>query len=134
MANQFRCAYATDEYQATIAFYRDGLRLEIVESWDRSDTDKGTLFKVASGIIEVVLLSSDESHGEWESHRPQGFTIVIETDDVDALYERLLSREINITEGLKNQKWGHRSFRVSDPNGVSLYFYCEIEVINNGQD
>ena len=51
MANQFRGAYATDEYQATIAFYRDGLRLEIVESWDRSDTDKGTLFKAASGII-----------------------------------------------------------------------------------
>ena len=134
MANQFRCAYATDEYQATIAFYRDRLRLEIVESWDRSDTDKGTLFKAASGVIEVVLRSSDESHGEWENHHPQGFTIVTETDDVDKLYERLSGREINIIEGLKDQQWEHRSFRVSDPNGVSLYFYCEIEVINNGQD
>jgi uncharacterized glyoxalase superfamily protein PhnB len=123
MANQFRCAYATDKYTATVEFYRDGLCLAIVESWDRSDTDKGTLFKAASGIIEVVLRSSDENHGEWESHRPQGFTIVIETDDVDDLYERLSGREINIIEGLKNQKWGHRSFRVSDPNGVSLYFY-----------
>jgi uncharacterized glyoxalase superfamily protein PhnB len=126
MTNQFRCAYATDRYETTIEFYRDGLGLEIEESWDRSDSDKGTLFKVASGIIEVVKRSTDKSHGEWESHRPQGFTIVIETDDVDALYERLLSRAINITEGLKHQKWGHRSFRVSDPNGVSLYFYSEI--------
>ena len=104
MANQFRCAYATDEYQATIAFYRDGLRLEIVESWDRSDTDKGTLFKAASGLIEVVKRSADQSHGEWESHRPQGFTIVIETDNVDDRYERLAGRKINITEGLKDQK------------------------------
>ena len=134
MANQFRCAYATDKYEATVEFYREGLGLEIEESWDRSDTDKGTLFKAASGVIEVVLRSSDESHGEWENHRPQGFTIVIEADDVDELYERLSGREINIIEGLKDQKWGHRSFRVSDPNGVSLYFYSEIEVINNGQD
>ena len=126
MANQFRCAYATDKYEATVEFYRDGLGLEIDESWDRSDTDKGTLFKAASGIIEVVKRSTVKSHGEWESHRPQGFTIVIETDNVDDLYERLAGREINITEGLKDQKWGHRSFRVSDPNGVSLYFYSEI--------
>ena len=134
MANQFRCAYATDKYKETAEFYREGLGLEIEESWDRSEIDKGTLFKAESGIIEVVLRSSDESHGEWENHRPQGFTIVIETDDVDELYESLSGRKINITEGLKDQKWGHRSLRVSDPNGVSLYFYSEIEVINNGQD
>jgi len=126
MAYQFRCAYATDEYEATVKFYGEGLGLEIEESWDRSDTDKGTLFKAASGLIEVVKRSADQSHGEWESHRPQGFTIVIETDNVDDRYERLAGRKINITEGLKDQKWGHRSFRVSDPNGVSLYFYSEI--------
>ena len=126
MANQFRCAYATDKYEATVEFYRDGLGLQIDESWDRSDTDKGTLFKAASGVIEVVNRSADKSHGEWESHRPQGFTIVIEADNVDELYKSLAGRKLNIAEGLTNQKWGHRSFRVSDPNSVSLYFYSEI--------
>jgi len=126
MAKQFRCAYATDKYEATAEFYRDGLGLEIVESWDRSTSDKGTLFKAESGIIEVVKRSTDESHGEWENHQPQGFTIVIETDDVDQLYKEISERGLNITDGLTNQKWGHRSFRVSDPNGVSLYFFSEI--------
>jgi uncharacterized glyoxalase superfamily protein PhnB len=134
MADHFRCAYATDRYEATVEFYRDGLGLEIEESWDRSDTDKGTLFKAATGIIEVVKRSPDEDHGEWANHRPQGFTIVIETDDVVELYEQLALRGLNITEGLKNQKWGHRSFRVSDPNGVSLYFFSEIETKDNDQD
>jgi uncharacterized glyoxalase superfamily protein PhnB len=134
MANQFRCAYATDKYEATVKFYRDGLGLEVDESWDRSDTDKGTLFKAASGIIEVVKRSADESHGEWENHRPQGFTIVIETVDVDELYETLSGRGLNITEGLRNQKWGHRSFRLADPNGVSLYFFSEIETKDNDHD
>lgn len=126
MAGQFRCAYATDRYEETVAFYCDGLAFEIVESWDRSDDDKGTLFKAASGIIEVVLRTNDKSHGEWESDRPQGFTIVIETENVDGLFEQVSNRGMTITEGLRDQKWGHRSFRLSDPNGVSLYFYSEI--------
>jgi uncharacterized glyoxalase superfamily protein PhnB len=126
MAGQFRCAYATDKYEQTVEFYRNGLAFEIAESWERSDDDKGTLFKAASGIIEVVLRSSDERHGEWENHRPEGFTIVIESGNVVGLYDEISMRGVSIIEGLKNQKWGHRSFRVSDPNGVSLYFYSEI--------
>ena len=129
MANQFRCAYATDRYEETVDFYRRGLGFDVVEFWNRSDVDKGTLFSAASGIIEVVLRSADESHGEWETHRPRGFTIVIETDDVDSLFEAISQRGVLITEGLKNQKWGHRSFRISDPNGVSIYFYSESAAI-----
>jgi uncharacterized glyoxalase superfamily protein PhnB len=126
MANQFRCAYATDKYEETVEFYHHGLGLEIAESWDRSTSDKGTLFTAATGIIEVVKRSLDESHGEWVNHQPQGFTIVVEAEDVDRFYKQISGRGINITEGLTNQKWGHRSFRVSDPNGVSLYFFSEI--------
>lgn len=126
MAGQLRCAYATDKYEETIEFYQRGLGFDVVEFWNRSDDDKGTLFEAASGIIEVVLRSNDESHGAWESHRPQGFTIVIESENVEHLFEQFSERGVSITEGLKDQKWGHRSFRVSDPNGVSLYFYSEI--------
>lgn len=127
MAGQFRCAYATDKYEETIEFYRHGLGFETAECWDRSEDDKGTLFKAASGIVEIVLRSNDQSHGEWENDRPRGFTIVIETDDVDNLYDGVSGRGVAIAEGLTDQKWGHRSFRVADPNGVLLYLYSEIE-------
>lgn len=131
---QFRCAFATDDYEATTEFYKTGLGFEIAESWDRSADDKGTLFKAASGIIEVVKRSDDESHGEWENYRPQGFTIVIEVENIKEFYDRISGRRLKITEGLKDQKWGHRSCRVADPNGVSLYFYSEIEARDNDQD
>lgn len=126
MAGQFRCAYATDKYEETIEFYQRGLGFDVVEFWNRSDVDKGTLFSAASGIIEVVLRSTEESHGEWENYRPQGFTIVIESENVERLYEEISQRDVVIVEGLKDQTWGHRSFRVSDPNGVQIYFYSEI--------
>ena len=128
MTLQFRCAYATDKYEETVDFYRRGLGFDVIEFWNRSDVDKGTLFSAASGIIEVVLRSADGSHGEWETHRPRGFTIVIETDFVDNLFEAISQRGVFSTEGLTNQKWGHRSFRVSDPNGVQIYFYSDMTV------
>jgi uncharacterized glyoxalase superfamily protein PhnB len=133
MTNQFRCAYATDEYEATVEFYEKGLGLAIAESWDRSAVDKGTLFQAASGIIEIVKRSADRSHGEWEDHRPQGFTIVIEVEDVERVFEQISGRELEITEDLKDQIWGHRSFRVSDPNDVSIYFYTEIKAEDDDQ-
>jgi len=129
MAMQFRCAYATDDYDGTIAFYKT-LGLEIVEFWDRSDDDKGTLFRAASGIIEVVKRSTE--HGDWEKDAPQGFTIVIETENVDRLFETISERGLQAAEGLRDQTWGHRSFRMKDPNGVHLYFFSEVEAKNNG--
>ncbi len=53
-AGQFRFSYFTPEYEATLAFYRDGLGFSILESWDRGLDDRGTLFGAASGVIEVL--------------------------------------------------------------------------------
>ena len=41
------------DYEAAVAFYRDGLGLPVVYSWDRG-ADRGSFFGAASGIIEVV--------------------------------------------------------------------------------
>ncbi len=44
MPRQFRFGYFTERYDETVAFYRDGLGLPVLESWDRDDTDRGVLF------------------------------------------------------------------------------------------
>ena len=41
---EFRFSYFTREYEATVAFYRDGMALPVVGSWDRGSEDRGTLF------------------------------------------------------------------------------------------
>jgi len=51
---QFRFAYFTPHYESTVAFYRDGLDLPVIETWDRNPDDRGTLFGAASGVIEVL--------------------------------------------------------------------------------
>ncbi len=97
---QFRFSYFTRDYDTTVSFYRDGLELPVVESWDRSADDRGTLFAAASGIIEVP--------------------------DVEDAYRRATERNLSIREELTTQPWGHRSFCVREPNGLVIYVFSEV--------
>lgn len=122
---QFRFAFFPRDYESTVAFYRDGLELPIVGTWDRGPGpgERGTLFTAGSGLIETLALPENRDESVWDYRPPQGVLIVIEVDDVDSHYKSALEKELPIKEELRDQDWGHRSFRVSDPNGITLYFF-----------
>ncbi len=123
---QFRFAYFTPDYESTVAFYQDGLELPVIESWDRNSDDRGTLFGAASGIIEVLTLpKSGEASHLWDDRPPQGTFMVIEVDDLEERYRRAVEKGLPIRQELTNQDWGHKSFCVRDPNGLTLYFFRE---------
>ena len=125
---QFRFAYFTPRYEETLAFYRDGLELPAIETWDRTPDDRGTLFGAASGVIEVLALpDSGQSDHLWDGRPPQGAFMVIEADHVESLYQCAVERGLPIQEALKEQPWGHRGFCVRDPNGLTIYFFSELE-------
>jgi catechol 2,3-dioxygenase-like lactoylglutathione lyase family enzyme len=124
---QFRFAYFTPQYEATVAFYREGLELPVLETWDRHPDDRGTLFGAASGMIEVLALPRGGASAHlWDARPPQGAFMVIEVPDVEAHYQRAVAQGLPITQGLTDQDWGHRSFCIRDPNGLTLYFFREI--------
>ncbi len=126
-SGQFRFSYFTADYAATVAFYKDGLELPVIGSWDRNPDDRGTLFGAASGIIEVLVLpqTTELSH-LFDSRPPQGAFMVVEVDDVEREYRRAVDKGLPITQTLTDQEWGHRSFCVTEPNGLTLYLFNEI--------
>jgi catechol 2,3-dioxygenase-like lactoylglutathione lyase family enzyme len=130
MGNEFRCAFFTDEYESTVSFYRDLLEFQVGESWDRASDDKGAIFLAGSGMIEVLTKPGHERSWVWSKEKPRGFAIVIELDDVDGFYTRILEKEIVVAAAIADWEWAHRSFRIEDPNGVTLYFYSEIEGVH----
>lgn len=123
---QFRFSYFSPDYDATVAFYRDGLGLPIVESWDRNPEDRGTLLGAASGLIEILKRpEGDDSSHLWDERPPQGAFMVIEVEDVELMYRRVIEKGLPIQQELTTQTWGHRSFCVWEPNGLTLYFFSE---------
>ncbi len=126
-SGQFRFAYFTPRYEETIAFYRNGLGLPVVEAWDRSPDDRGTIFGAASGLIEVAALpQGDESDHLFDARPPQGAFIVLEVDDVAAFFQRVKQKDLDIQQSLKDQDWGHRNFCIREPNGLTIYVFSEI--------
>ena len=124
---EFRCAFFARDFDSTVTFYRDDLGLPIVEEWNYWPDIQGAIFGAASGLIEVQKLpQNQEPNAVWDYSKPHGIMLVIESDDVEAWYKRSLDKGLSIREGLTNQPWGHRTFLMNDPNGVTLYIYSKI--------
>lgn len=127
--NEFRFAYFTPHYDATVCFYRDGLELPLINDWDRGPDDKGSVFGAAAGLIEVLARPNEDKATHMPDGRPpQGAFMVIEVENVEENYRRALKHDLPIAQELKDQPWGHRNFCLTEPGGLVLYFYQEIGV------
>ncbi|MDY7078363.1 MAG: VOC family protein [Chloroflexota bacterium] len=121
MTGEFRFIFRAKEYEASVSFYRDGLELPIVGSWDRGPAERGALFQAASGIIEVLALAPGEEYTPL-----QGGELAYEVDDVDEWYRRVQEKGLSIRKELTDRPWGHRTFSVTDPDGIKVILYSII--------
>ena len=121
MPHEFRFIFRAKDYEASLAFYRDGLGLPVVDSWDRGPAERGTLFQAASGIVEVLALAPGEEYTP-----PRGMELAYEVNNVDDWYRRVQEKELLIRGKLANKPWGHRSFSLTDPDGIKVILYSII--------
>ena len=122
----FRFAYFSKHYEDTCSFYSQSLNLTLEHTWDEGD-NKGSVFKAGKGLIEILYLPNNpESYNAGLDLRPpQGAFMVIQVFNVDELFHNYKAKGINLKQEITDQSWGHRSFTVTDPNGVSLFFFEE---------
>ena len=121
MAGEFRFIFRAKDYQASVGFYRDGLELPIVSSWDRGPAEKGTLFQAGSGIIEVLAPAPGA-----ECVSLQGGELYYEVENVDEWYRRAQDRGLPIRTGPVDKPWGHRTFSLTDPDGTKVVLFSRI--------
>ena len=121
MTGEFRFIFRAKDYETSVTFYRDELELPIVASWDRGPAQRGTLFQAASGIIEVLALAPGEEYTPL-----QGGELAYEVDDVDEQYQRVQEKGLPIRGELADKPWGHRTFSVTDPDGIKVIVYSII--------
>ena len=58
---------------------------------------------------------------------PRGVIVTVETDHVDAVYERARVLGCEIVIALRDEAWGQRHFMVRDPNGLLVDLVQMIE-------
>lgn len=123
----FRFTYFTHQYQETFEFYEKILGFELDHSWDRSEYDKGALFKSGTGLIEILRAPNDASleNAGLDYRTPQGAFMCIQVWEIDQLFEKYKSKGISFKQEITDQPWGHRSFSALDPNGIVLFFFEE---------
>jgi catechol 2,3-dioxygenase-like lactoylglutathione lyase family enzyme len=123
----FRFTYFTDSFDATFDFYQNKLAFTLAHSWDRDQHDKGALFKIGHGLIEILHRPKnlENRHVALDYRKAQGVFTGIQVYNIDALFKEYQSRKVPFKQEMIDQPWGHRSFYVLEPNGLVLGFYEE---------
>jgi catechol 2,3-dioxygenase-like lactoylglutathione lyase family enzyme len=129
---EFRYVYYSDVYDESVTFYRDVLEAEQVDGWDSGRDNRGAVFAVGGGFVEVIAVPSADWLGELGKPRDglrgraDAGWLLIEVDDADGWHEQVRERGAEVVEAPRDLSWGHRDFGVVEPGGLTLYFFSRI--------
>jgi predicted enzyme related to lactoylglutathione lyase len=118
---QFRFMFTAQDYEAAVAFYRDGLGLPLDHDWNFAPDDRGTVFKAGGGMVEVLGAAAGTP-----VTRPQGGILLMQVDDVDRFYQTAQERGLKVIQAPATMPWGQRLFRVEDPDGIVVTLFAPV--------
>lgn len=119
---QFRWMFVAKDYEASIAFYRDGLGLPVDHDWNFGPQDRGTVFQAGAGIVEVLGGLPGQAYAA-----PQGAWMAIQVADPDAFYQLALERGLTVVEQPTTYPWGQRMLKVQDPDGIVIWLFAPVK-------
>jgi len=119
------CPITVDDVDAAIAFYRDGLGLELVSDV-ASDGHRWVSFGFP-GQEGLAVVLSDPGAGRSPDDGEALYRliakgsgpgpIVFSTDDLDTVFERVVATGVEVLQEPKEQPWGPRDCAFRDPSG-----------------
>jgi lactoylglutathione lyase len=91
------------------------------------DTDAGPYIQARSGAVRIGICDQSTLPGDHhfspaalQGRKGIGTEIVLEVENLDAFYERVVKSGYGIREELAKRPWGLRDFRLVDPDGYYL--------------
>ena len=110
------------DYEQSLAFYRDILRLRACYTWDYGTKDRGHKFVIGSGDGTLEVLCRKDP-------MPQGNeTLMFEAQDADSCFEAIMKKAVPLVQVLQGPcgyKDGTRAFTLLDPHGNHVVIYSE---------
>ena len=114
--DEFVVVITTASFDASLAFYRDVIGLEVVEEW--TDAGHGAVLS-AGGPARVELIDLPDA-GRINA---DAMFIGLKVAAIEALHERAVAGGHEIVREPADRPWGGRGFVVRDPNGVAVNIY-----------
>jgi predicted enzyme related to lactoylglutathione lyase len=113
-----------DDHEAALAFYRDTLGLEVRQDVAMEDARWLTLGPKAQPELGIVMQSAGVGRSPDDAQAIRALLakgslsgLVFETDDVDALFEKVLASGAEVLQEPMDQPYGTRDCAFRDPSG-----------------
>ncbi len=119
---QFRLVFSPKNYEASRAFYRDGLELPIDHEWDYGGGDRGIVLLAAAGMIELLGLAPGAQYVQ-----PHGVIVLIQVDSADRWHRLAQERGLTVLQEPVSYPWGHRVLRLQDPDGLAVSLFNPVD-------
>jgi catechol 2,3-dioxygenase-like lactoylglutathione lyase family enzyme len=113
----FRLELFVTDLSASVDFYRRVLKFKIGEQQSDGYTP------MTNGQVKLALnlySSLPDNHpvkAATNERLGRGVEIVLEVDDIGAMYEHVTAQNWPLSSELKRQPWGKTDFRLLDPDG-----------------
>jgi len=124
---QLRIALTVDEYEAAVAFYRDGLGLSEEAIW----TSHGRAMMLGAGHATLELFDERQASSVDDievGERVSGpVRLAFEVSDLDEALARVLANGAVLVHEPIVTPWGDRNARVQAPNGMQVTLFQAAE-------
>ncbi|MNJ84659.1 Glyoxalase-like domain protein [compost metagenome] len=108
----------TDKFVETKAFY-----IHILGFGVTFENEFYLLLHTPDKSAEISFLLPNHPSQQSLFHKPfsgEGMYLTIEVENVDALYEQMKQKGVEIRIELRDEPWGDRHFAIQDPNGIGI--------------
>jgi lactoylglutathione lyase len=126
--HELRVALTAEDYDRTLAFYRDVLGLPLVETWEEAG-GRGAVLDAGRATLEVLSASHADLVDRIEVGEPVGARVrlALEVDDSAETAEKLVAAGAELVGGPVVTPWAHRNVRLRDPDGMQLTLFTVLD-------
>lgn len=121
------CPITVTDTTESVAFYRDGLGLEVLNDIENNGFHWITLGSAAQPGLELVLSQPHAGRSQADGDALQELLtkgvlpfVVFSTDNLDATFDRLQAHGAEVLQEPIDQPWGPRDCAFRDPSGNTL--------------
>lgn len=121
---ELRLAYAVEDYERAVRFYRDALGLPVIEEWDRP-SGSGAILDAGRATLELLSMSQSDlvdrvEVGEIVSGPVR---LALEVEDSEETASALASAGAQKIGGPVVTPWAHKNVRLRAPDGMQLTLF-----------